>query len=268
MSDTLNPITPAGGSQSPSGTRRGSTPIVVAVLALVVAAVAIVLHFALPAGTGAADTRAKALDTRISALEAKAAGPQLKIGYLDTESAFTVFTDVVKDLRQKAQDKANEIVALQQQFSAGAITKQDYDTKNNQYQSELLQAQLTIDLGTIDKMIAAAAFSDIKPQLQQIRVNAQPLVDQMKNLVSTARVGVVNVQEFQSNYSALSSSFSQLDQLLTQAALVKVASATQKVALQNGFDLVLQKKNIVIYQNTARVTDITDLVKRELATYL
>ena len=268
MSDTLNPINPAGGSQGPSGTRRGSTPVVVATLALVVAAVAIVLHFALPAGTGAADTRAKALDTRISALEAKAANPQLKIGYLDTESAFAVFTDAVKDLHQKAQDKADEIVALQQQYSTGAVTKTDYDAKINQYQAELLQAQLTIDMGMIDKMIAATAFSDMKAPLQQLRTQAQPLVDQMKSLVSTARVGVVNTQEFEANYTALSSSFSKLDQLLTQAALVKVEAATQKIALQNSYDLVLQRKNIVIYQNSGRVTDITDLVKRELATYL
>ncbi len=199
---------------------------------------------------------------------APSGAPTLRIGYLNTEDAFTAFTDAVKDLRPAAQDKANQIVALQQQYASGTLTKQDFDAKNYQYQAELLQAQLTIDLGTIDKMIAGSGFSDIKAQLQQIREQAQPLVDQTKNLVSTARVGVVNAQDFQNNYSAVQTSFSKLDQLLTQAALMKVEPASQKVALQNGFDLVLQEKNIVIYQNTQKVVDITDAVKRELTSYL
>ncbi len=117
-------------------------------------------------------------------------------------------------------------------------------------------------------MIAAPGFSDIRSQLERIREEAQPIVDEMKNLATTARVGVLNAQEFQNRYDQVKTAFGQLDQLLTQAALVKIEQATQKVAVQNGYDLVLQKKNVMVYQNTARLTDITDLVKRELASYL
>jgi len=268
MSDTMNPMSPTGSPTTPSRPKQSSVPIALAVAALLVAVAALILHFAIPAGTGTLDTRVKALEDGISALQARGTTAQLKVGCLDTESAFGVFTDAVKDLRQAAQDKANQLGTLQQQYGAGAVTKSDYDAKSAQYQAELLQAQLTIDLGTIDKMVASSAFADIRTQLQQIRDEAQPLVTQLKSLVSTARVGVVNAQEFQNNYTQLQSSFSQLDQLLTQAALAKIEAAAQKVAVQNGFDLVLQEKNALVYQNSARVTDITDLVKRELANYL
>jgi Skp family chaperone for outer membrane proteins len=241
--------------------------LIVAVVALVLGAIALVLQFALPGETGVNEARVKALEGRITTLEQKSSAP-LKIGYLDAESAFTVFTDAVKDLRQKAQEKASEIVQLQQKYLANAVSKEEFQNKNNQLQVELLQAQLTIDLGTIDKMIAAPGFSDIRSQLERIREEAQPIVDEMKNLATTARVGVLNAQEFQNRYDQVKTAFGQLDQLLTQAALVKIEQATQKVAVQNGYDLVLQKKNVMVYQNTARLTDITDLVKRELASYL
>jgi len=241
--------------------------LIVALIALVVGVVALALPFVLAGEKGTSDTHVKALESRLAALESKA-GATLKIGYVEVESAFTVFTDVVKDLRQKAQDKANEIVQLQQQFVANSVSKQDFESRNNLLQAELLQAQLTIDTDTINKLIAAPGFSDIRAQLQQIREQAQPILDEMRSLVSTARVGVVNATDFQNRATSLKNAFGQLDQLLTQAALVKIEQASQKVALQNGFDLVLQKKNVVIYQNTARLTDVTDLVKRELASYL
>ena len=242
--------------------------MIVALIALVIGVVALALPFVLGGEKGTSDTRVKALESRIATLEAKSGTAALKIGYVDAESAFGVFTDAVKDLRQKAQDKANEIVQLQQQYTGGSVTKQDFDNRNNQLQVELLQAQLTIDTGTIDKMIVGTGFSDIRTQLQKIRDQAQPLIDETKNLVSTARVGVVNATDFQNRYTSIKNAFSQLDQLLTQAALVKIEQASQKVGVQNGYDLVLQKKNVLVYQNSARLTDITDLVKRELASYL
>jgi Skp family chaperone for outer membrane proteins len=208
-----------------------------------------------------------ALSDMIIALAEESHAP-LMIAYLDTDSAFAVFTDAVKDLRQAAQDKANQISALQWQYDIGALTKSDFDAKNNQYKAELLQAQLAVDLDMIDKMIASRGFSDLKVQLQQIRKQAQPIVEQMNSIVTTARMGVVNVQEFENHINAVETSFSELDKLLTQASLVKITAVSRKVAVQNGYDLVLQKKNVIIYQNSAKLTDITNLVKQELATYL
>jgi Skp family chaperone for outer membrane proteins len=192
----------------------------------------------------------------------------LNVAYINAEDAFAVFTDAVSYLRQRAIDKQGEIVKLQQQYMASTISKDDFDSQNNQLQVELLQAQLNIDLGTIDKMIASSGFSDMKSDLQRLKDEAQPVVDEMKNLVSTVRVGVIDTTEFQNRYTQVKNAFTQLDQLLTQAATAKIVQAANNVAVDQGYDLVLRTKNVIVYRNTAKMTDITDLVKHELSTYL
>jgi len=207
------------------------------------------------------------LESQIADLKAKSAMP-LRIAYINAEDAFTVFTDAVKGLRQKAVDKQAEIVLLQQQYLASAISKEEFDTQNNQLQVELLQAQLNIDIGTIDRMVASTGFSDIRNDLERLKEEAQPVIDEMKKLVSTVRVGIIDPQEFQNRFNQVKTAFTQLDQLLTQAATSKIVKAAEKIAVENGYDLVLRTKNVIIYCNTAKLVDITDLVKHELASYL
>ena len=242
--------------------------LIVAVLALILGAGALVLQFVLPSGGGVSEDEFKALQNQVEDLAATSSSPALKIAYMNAENAFTVFTDAVKELREKAIDKQAEILQLQQQFMANTISKEDFETQNNQLQVELLQAQLNIDVGTIEKMIASPGFSDMRSDLERLKDEAQPVLDEMKNLVSTVRVGVVEPQEFQNRYEQVKNAFTQLDQLLTQAATSKIVVAANKVAVDNGYDLVLRTKNVIIYRNTARLTDITNLVKRELSSYL
>jgi Skp family chaperone for outer membrane proteins len=243
--------------------------VIAVVVALVLGVCALVLPFVVGSRGGTENGNMSALQARVEALDAKlAGGVPLKIAYVDAEGAFTVFTDAVKDLRQKATDKQAEIVALQQQFTQGKVTQAEYQTRANQLQVDLLQAQLAIDMGMIDKMIAASGFADLKADLQKLRDEAQPVVEEMKSLVSTVRVGILDVAEFQNRYNQVKAAFTQLDQLLTQAASVKIVQAAERVAVKNGFDLVLRSKNVIMYRNATRLTDITDLVMRELATYL
>jgi len=243
--------------------------LVVAVIALLLAAVALVLQFVLPSSGGVDNSEEiTALSSRVSALEANKPATPLKVAYLNAEDAFSVFTDAVSDLRQRAIDKQGEIVNLQQKYMASTISKDDFDKQNQQLQVELLQAQLNIDLGTIDKMIASSGFSDMRSDLQKLKDEAQPVVDEMKSLVSTVRVGVIDTTEFQNRYTQVKNAFTQLDQLLTQAATAKIVQAANKVALDQGYDLVLRTKNVIVYRNTSKLTDITDLVKHELSSYL
>ncbi len=244
------------------------TSLIVGVVALVIAVVAVVIPFVLSTSGGVSEDEITALQTKINTLENKiqSASP-LKIAYLNAEEAFKVFTDAVKDLRQKALDKQAQIVKLQQDFLASKISKEDYQTRYNQLQVELLQAQLNIDIGTINKMIASPGFADIQSDLERLKDEAQPLVDEVNKLVQTVQTGVVDPQEFQSRYAQVKSAFTKLDQLLTQAATSKIVEAANKVAVQNGYDLVLRVKNVIIYRNSAKLTDITDQVKHELSTY-
>jgi Skp family chaperone for outer membrane proteins len=117
-------------------------------------------------------------------------------------------------------------------------------------------------------MIASTGFSDIRSDLERLKEEAQPVIDEMKKLVSTVRVGIIDPQEFQNRFNQVKAAFTQLDQLLTQAATLKIVTAAEKIAVENGYDLVLRSKNVIIYRNTAKFVDITDLVKHELATYL
>ncbi len=245
------------------------TSLVVAVVALVIAVAAIVIPFVISTSGGVSKDEITALQTKINTLENKIQSvTPLKIAYLNAEEAFKVFTDAVKDLRQKAIDKQAAIVKLQQDFLASKISKEDYQTRYNQLQVELLQAQLNIDIGTINKMIASPGFADIQSDLERLKDEAQPLVDEMNKLVQTVQTGVVDPQEFQSRYTQVKNAFTKLDQLLTQAATSKIVEAANKVAVQNGYDLVLRVKNVIIYRNSAKLADITDQVKHELSTYL
>lgn len=241
--------------------------VVIAVLALILGVGAFILQFALPSKGETDEAKVKTLEDRVAILETKAGSP-LRVAYLNAEEAFTVFTDAVQDLRQKALDKQKEKLELQQQFLASAVSKEEYESRLIELEVGLLQAQLNIDMGTIDKLIAARGFADIRNDLERLREEAQPVVDMMRNLVSTVRVGVVNTQEVQNRYSQVKNAFTQLDQLLTQAASAKIVQAAEKVAIGNGYDLVLRTKNVIIYRNTAKLVDITDLVKHELSTYL
>ncbi len=241
--------------------------LTVAIIALIVAVAAIVLQFVMPAGVTKTDFTA--LKTQVANLQTqvKAAKP-LKIAYLNAQSAFTVFTDAVKDLRQKVLTKQQAIAALQQEFMQKKISQSVYQTKYQQLQVELLQAQLNVDIGVINKLIAASGFSNMQPDLQRLKDQTQPIINEMNKLVQSVQTGVVNQQEFQARYTEVDSAYKQLDQLLTQAAMSKIVEAANKVAVDNGYDLVLRANNVIVYRNTARLTDITDPVKTLLATYL
>lgn len=243
--------------------------IVVAGLALLLAAGALVLQFVLPQDGGNAGADVEALQSQIDELKnASGSSSDLRIAFIDAEEAFTVFLDAVSDLRQNAADKRDEIVSLQQEFVASTISREEYEQRYNELQVELLDAQLTIDVGTIEKMIGSSAFTDVRTELQRWREEAQPIVDEVKNLVSTVRVGVIDPAEFQSRFAQVQSAFSQFDQLLTQVATTRIVAAAQKVALAEGFDLVLRQENVIIFGNSATVINITDLVKSEISSYL
>jgi len=240
--------------------------VIVAVLALVLGVGALILQFALPS-SGENGASVKALENRVALLETKS-GPPLRVAYINAEKAFSVFTEAVTDLREKAMDKQKELLELQQQYLASTVSKEEYESRLIELEVELLQAQLNIDIGTIDRMIAAPGFADISNDLERLREEAQPVIDMMRNLVSTVRVGVVDPQEVENRYSQVKNAFTQLDQLLTQAATAKIVQAAEKVAVENGYDLVLRTENVIVYRNTAKLVDITDLVKHELSTYL
>jgi Skp family chaperone for outer membrane proteins len=236
--------------------------LLIAGLALLLALGALILQFALPSGGGVGDSEFSALQDEVATLRQQGA---LRIAYVRVEDVFAVFTDVVSDMRQRASDKAAEIVQLQQQFVQSTISREDYEQELIGLRAEFLDAQFAVQVTMIDTMIASAGFADIRGELTALKEEAQPIIDEMKNLLSTARIGVIDSAEFEGRYTQLENAYSQLDQLLVGAATVKVVAAAKEIALRRGFDVVLNNKNVLVYSDPASIVDITDLVKAELA---
>ena len=239
--------------------------LLIASLALLLAVGALILQFALPSGGGVSSSEFSALENEVRTLRQQAA---LRIAFVKAEDAFKVFTDAVSDMRQRATDKATEIAQLQQQYNNGMISDSDYEQQLMELRAEFLDAQYAVQTAMIDRMIAADGFADIRAELTALKEEAQPVIDGMKDLLSTARIGVMSTAEFDGRYAQLENAYQQLDQLLVSAATVKVIQAAREVALERGFDLVLNKQNVHVYSNPAAVVDITDLVRARLATYL
>jgi len=240
------------------------TSLTIAIIALLVGAGAIALQFVPQSNNEVDQAMFDTLENRVLGLETNPATPALNIAYINAEDAFTVFTDAVQEQRQRAFDKQEELIALQRQYMERAISKEEYENTYDLKQVELLQAQINISMDTIDKLIISSGFSDVRHDLEQLREQAQPIVDEIKSLASSARVGIIDSEEFSSRYTQARSAFTQLDELLTNLATSRIVEAANKVALANGYDLVLRAKNVIIYRNTARLTQITDMVKREL----
>jgi Skp family chaperone for outer membrane proteins len=241
------------------------TALVAILIALVLGIGALVLQFVLPSGGKADDATLRTLKDQVKELRASSVHG---VAYINMDDAKTVLTDTVKDWQDKRDEKMKEIAELKQQYLASAIAKEEYETRGTQLQTELLQAQLNIYTAMINKMIASDRFANIRPQLEQLREQAQPIIDEMKSLVATVRVGVIAPQEFQTRLGEIQTALVQLDQNVMRALATKMVEAATELAQKQGYDLVLKSNDVVVYANTVTITDITELVKRELATYL
>ncbi len=213
---------------------------------------------------GSVESQVSGLSDKISSLSG-GQGTGLKVAYVDAEGLFIkVFIPQVQSEREAVNQKQQEIQKLQGEYVQGKIKQDEYQQKAAQLQVELLKAQLKVDLDMLDKMIASAGFADFRSDLQKIKQQAQPLVDELDNLYQTAKVGIVDMQSFLSRYQQLQSAFQQLDQLLTKAAAAKIVVIAQKVAKEKGFDLVVRKKDVIIYYDPNKVIDISGDVETQL----
>ena len=243
--------------------------LVVAGLALILAIGAVVLQFVLPAGDGGASSaELDALRADITLLKQADSAQSLKLAYMDAEEAFKVFVLAVGDLRQQIEDKSVEITALRSEYAQGVITLEDYERNYYVLNAEMLDARMSTAAGTLDRMIASDEFSDLRSALITLREEGQPLINAINDLVSTIRVGAIDSTEFLNRLNTFTPAFEQFDGYVTSAATQKLVQATDKVAREQGFDLVIRKKDVIMYRNDLTVSDITETVKAEIADYL
>jgi len=251
---------------------KASTLVAVVIGALVVGFVGGIvggLLFQQDGDVSGLESRIAGVESRLASLESRVAAlPQeagLRVAYVDAEDLFIkVFLPQVDAERQAMSQKQQEIQQLQARHIQGEIDQEEYQQQGARLQAELLQAQLNVNLTMLDKMIASPGFANFRGDLELIRQSAQPLAAEVANLVETAQVGIVDLEGFMATYQQLQAAFQQIDQLLTQAAAAKIVEISQQVAREQGFDLVLRKKDVLIYYNDQKITDISGEVEGRL----
>jgi len=237
----------------------------IAGLALLLAVASLVLQFALQPEGGSDDGRIAALESQVLALQSsQATGGGMRVAYLNAEDAFQVFVDATDEERERVREKVAEIEQLQSEYAASTISRDDYQQRVNELQAEFLDAQLTLNINTLERMIASDEFAAWRGDLADWQETAQLLSNEVKNLVSMARMGVVDLTEYQSRYTTAQSAFSQFDQGLTAVATAKIVEVAKDIAKARGYDMVLRVKNVLIYRNDATLDNITDLVMTEI----
>ena len=218
---------------------------------------------------GNLEPRLDSVESSISSLEGKLATlpkkPRLKVAYVDTESLFIkVFLPQVEAQRQVVSQKQEEIRNLQDRYLEGELTQEEYQQQMAKLQVELLQAQLDVDFTMLAKMIVSPAFVNSRSDLERLREKLQPVMDEVRSLLQATQLGIADMEGFTAQYRQLQSAFQQLDQLLTQAAAAKIVEIAQQVGKEQGYDLILGKKDVLIYHNEEAVADISGDVEARL----
>lgn len=220
---------------------------------------------------GALQAQVTALQTRVGDVEGKVAalpaggGASFRIGVVDAETLFTrVFLPQVAAERNALQAKGQAIRDLQEKYSQGQINADAYQQQYAKLQAEYLQAQVQVNMSMLEKMIASPGFANLRADLQNLRDQAKPLADQVENLVKQAQVVILDYTAFLSQVQQLQTAFQQVDQLLTQVAAAKILEITQQVAQEQGYDLVLRTKDVVMYYRAGTITDLTGEVEKRL----
>lgn len=214
---------------------------------------------------GALQARVQTVEGRIAALPTGPASPSLKVGVVDAETLFTrVFLPQVATERTALQAKAQAVQDLQTKYAQGQVKPDAYQRQYAKLQAEYLQGQVQVNMSMLDKMIASPGFANLRADLQNLRNQAKPLADQVEALVKQAQVVILDYTTFFDQLRQLQAAFQQVDQLLTQVAAVKILEISQLVAHEQGYDIVLRVKDVVMYQRAPSVVDLTPEVEKRL----
>jgi len=185
---------------------------------------------------------------------------------VDAEGLFLrVFLPEVAAERNALQAKAQAIQDLQAKYTQGQIQSDAYQQQYAKLQAEYLQAQVQVNMSMLDKMIASPGFADLRADLQRLKDQAKPLADQVDALVKQAQVTILDYTTFFNQLQQLQSAFQQVDQLLTQVAATKILEISQQVAQEQGYDIVLRTKDVVMYLRTPAIADLTSEVEKHLS---
>lgn len=205
----------------------------------------------------------RALREMPAAIKAAEASPRIAV--VDAEGLFLrVFLPQVAEERRALQAKAEEIAELQRRYAEGEVKGDPYQQWLARLQAEYLLAQAQVNLSMLEKMWASPAFAGVHGELEALRQELVPHVERVRELVRAAQVVVLNYIAFLQELQELQAGLQAVDQVLTQIAAMKILEAAQRFGEEQGYDLVLRTKEVVMYRRHPMVTDLTPEVEREL----
>ena len=191
-------------------------------------------------------------------------GMDLKIGFVNAQEAFTVFTNAVEEERERAKEKNEELVGLREKVLKGEISESKYKRERDILQAEKLKAQLEIDVAMLDKMLQSEGFQSISDRLFNLKDQVTPITNELDKVLGEIRQGTAVPEEVSQKLSQIHSQYEQLDGLLTRLIESKIFQITNQRAQEEGYDIVLRQENVVLYRNSNRVDDLTEMTKQAL----
>lgn len=218
-------------------------------------------------GEDVADLKSKVqnLENQMGEIETTGApegGGELRVGYINTQEAFTVFTDAVSEEREKAKEKTEEIRDLQ--ANPGEASESDY----RKLQAERLKAQLEIDLAMIEKMLSAKGFQEISEDLEGFKNQVQSVVNELDQVLADLEEGTAIPEEVNNTLSQINNMYEQLDSQLTNLIQSKIFQIANIWSEEEGYDLVFRQENVILYPNPRNpnesIDNLTDVMKEAL----
>ena len=212
--------------------------------------------------------RVQDIESRIGEIETSGvsdgSGSGLRVGYVNATEAFNVFTNAVKEERERAQQKNEELVNLRERAIQGEISEEEFNKQSDILQAEKLKAQLAIDLAMVEKMMNAKGFESISDRLSQLKSQVDPIMNELDNVLENMRNNSAAPEEVAQTLSQINSQYQQLDNLLTRLIETKIFQITNVEADKQGYDLVFRQENVVLYRDSAKVDDLTEATKEVL----
>ncbi len=213
------------------------------------------------------EKKLETFQARLSEMEgtgATGAGSALRVGYVNATEAFNVFTNAVKEERESAQAKNEELIKLREKAIQGNISESEFKKRSDILQAEKLKAQLQIDLAMVEAMIVAKGFQSVSERLIKLKGQVEPIINQLNNVLSNMKEGSAIPEEVSQTLSQINSQYKQLDELLTKLIETKIFQVANVQARKEGYDLVLRQENVVLYGNQNTVKDLTEITKEAL----
>ncbi|MFP4589035.1 MAG: hypothetical protein ACOCZX_04875 [Candidatus Bipolaricaulota bacterium] len=208
------------------------------------------------------------LEERVDELErsvSKLRSANLKVGYINANQAFTAFANVVQEQNEKAREKEEEILELRSALAQEEITEEEYREQNYLLQAEKLQAQLGANIVMLETMIDASGFQGINDKLKDLDEQVSPVEEELGELVQELEAGPLPPEEVERILQRIDNQYNQLDKLLMQVIEAKIMDITSAIADSQGYDLVFRQQNVLLYRDSAVVTDLTEDVQERLS---